>query len=382
MTKTFKTTLALLVTTSLFQCFMISGAIAAVSQQASSEVRQEQETEEGLIEISQGQIAFAGIIVTTLQPQLVPDHFIAPGEVLSDGYSNWKVSIRAPSLVKARFITLGSKVEKGDPLATLFSEEVAQTQSAFLIAHDEWKRVEGLGRSTTGSQRYIETKQAFLSGRAKLLLLGMSKSAIADIEKTGTIKALGEYTLISPVDGIVLDDNFVQGAWLDTGFELAELTDESKLWVEAKIPADSGETIKAGTIALISGNERSLIGTVVQQSHVIDHETRTRVVRLAVENNEEVFHPGYFVQVAFDIGSKEPVLAVPEEALMRSGDGDWQVFIEEKPGHFRSQKISIVRNTSTLTVIEGVNAGVRIVTNGAFFLASEQAKSGFDIHGH
>jgi hypothetical protein len=33
-------------------------------------------------------------------------------------------------------------------------------------------------------------------------------------------------------------------------------------------------------------------------------------------------------------------------------------------------------------VIEGVPAGSRVVTQGAFFIQSELAKSGFDVHNH
>lgn len=370
--------LALMITVSI-QAIMPANTYASMIKQ---DTDHSDDTEDGLIELSEEQMAFAEITVTTLTPKLVPDQLVAPGEVLSDAYSNWKVSVRTPSLVKARHITLGSKVKQGEPLATLFSEEIAQSQSSFLVNRDEWRRVRDLGRSTTGNQRYIEVEQAFLSGRAKLLLLGMSEVAVNAVEKTGAVESVGEYTLVSPVDGIVLDDNFVQGAWLEAGTELAELTDESKLWVEAKIPAGSGEKIKEGGSALITGNGSSLYATVIQQSHIIDHETRTRVIRLAVNNKEEVFHPGYFVRVAFDVGSGEPALAVPEGALMRSTDGDWQVFVEEKLGHFRAQEIEIVRKTSELTVITGVEAGTRLVTNGAFFLASEQAKAGFDIDGH
>ncbi len=381
MTNSLKAALTALMMTTSTHTFLSPAVFASTVGQQTQEPEHD-DSEEGLIEISSEQMAFADITVATLSPQLVRDQLVAPGEVLSDAYSNWKISVRAPSLVKVRHITLGSKVSEGAPLATLFSGEMANAQSDFLVARDEWKRVKGLGRAATGSQRYVETEQAFLAGRAKLLLLGMSSEALAAIEKTGGIDNIGEYTLASPVDGIVLDDNFVQGAWLEAGFELAELTDESKLWVEAKIPAGSGEAIEEGGAALITGNGRSLKATVIQQSHIIDHETRTRVIRLAVDNTKEAFHPGYFVRVAFDVGSGELVLAVPEEALMRSEDGDWQVFIEEKPGHFRSQEVDVVRKSPTLTVIKGIEAGVRIVTNGAFFLASEQAKAGFDIHGH
>ena len=41
-----------------------------------------------------------------------------------------------------------------------------------------------------------------------------------------------------------------------------------------------------------------------------------------------------------------------------------------------------MRTTAKLTVIGGLEPGTRVVTRGAFFLQSELAKSGFEIHNH
>ncbi|MFC4349546.1 efflux RND transporter periplasmic adaptor subunit [Kordiimonas lipolytica] len=338
--------------------------------------------EEGLIELSRSQMAAANISVGTLWLQNVPDQLSAPGEVLSDAYSNWKVSVRTPSLVKARHIALGSRVKENDPIATLFSEEMAVAQSSFLVARDEWVRVQALGKAVTGNPRFIQAEQSYLATKAKLNILGMSASSLNKIDSTGFVPSMGEYVLTAPTEGIVLNDSFVQGAWVETGTELAELTNERQLWIEAKIPASLGETITAGESALIESDGGEFTARVIQQAHIVDHETRTRVIRLIVENPDEKLHPGHFVNVKFNLSSGGPALAVPETALMRSQDGDWQVFVEEDTGQFRAQEVAIVRKTSSLTVIEGIDAGSRIALTGAFFLASEQAKAGFDIHGH
>ncbi len=338
--------------------------------------------EENLIKLSRDQMAAANISVGTLWLQDVPDQLSAPGEVLSNAYSNWKVSIRTPSLVKARHIALGSRVKENDPIATLYSEEMAIAQSNFLVARDEWLRVQALGKPVTGNPRFIQAEQSYLATKAKLSILGMSTSSLNKIETTGFIASMGEYTLTAPTEGIVLKDSFVQGAWVETGTELAELTNERRLWVEAKIPASLGEAISAGESALIESDSGEFTAQVIQQAHIVDHETRTRVIRLMVDNRDEKLHPGHFVNVTFNLSSGGAVLAVPETALMRSPDGDWQVFVEENPGHFKAQEVAIVRKTSNLTVIEGIDVGSRIALTGAFFLASEQAKAGFDIHGH
>jgi multidrug efflux pump subunit AcrA (membrane-fusion protein) len=105
-------------------------------------------------------------------------------------------------------------------------------------------------------------------------------------------------------------------------------------------------------------------------------------VRIEVPNPDDRLHPGLFVEARIASGMTEQALAVPEEAVLRSPDGDWQVFVEHVSGEFEAREVAVVRTTAGQTVIEGVKPGTRVVTRGAFFLQSELAKSGFDIHAH
>ena len=76
-------------------------------------------------------------------------------------------------------------------------------------------------------------------------------------------------------------------------------------------------------------------------------------------------------------------MALPETAVVRSPDGDWQVFVAgDEPGAFMPKAVRVIRSTGGLAVIEGLSPGTEVVTHGAFFLASELAKGGFDPHNH
>ena len=75
-------------------------------------------------------------------------------------------------------------------------------------------------------------------------------------------------------------------------------------------------------------------------------------------------------------------MAVPENALMRSADGDWAVFIELADNKFTSSEVELGRIFGDYREIFGLDADVMVVTKGAFFVSSEIAKGGFDPHGH
>lgn len=291
------------------------------------------------------------------------------------------MSPRVASVVLRRHVALGAHVEQGQPLVTLFSEDVAQAQADYRTAWPEWERVRKLGRKTVGEQRYIQAKTSWEAARATLQAYGLAESDLQSLASQD-IKALGEYTLRAETDGSVLSDDFEQGQRVEAGSPLIKLANEKQLWVEAHLPADQSISLPLGTLADIVAGDIRIQGKVSQEAHTINPVTRTRTVRLLVDNLEHRLHPGQFAEVFFRFRTEEPVLAVPESALMRNPDGDWAIFVEESPGQFRSQEVELKRALGSLREINGIVPGTRIVTDGAFFVASQIAKGGFDPHNH
>ena len=103
--------------------------------------------------LNPAQMTLADIQVNPLTPRKVDYQLYAPGEILSNGYTSYRVSPRVPSVVLRRHVALGDHVEQSQPLVTLFSETVAQAQANYRTAWPEWQRVQELGRKTVGEQR-------------------------------------------------------------------------------------------------------------------------------------------------------------------------------------------------------------------------------------
>ncbi|VVT32692.1 putative Co/Zn/Cd efflux system membrane fusion protein [Marinobacter salarius] len=331
--------------------------------------------------INAKQKELAGIEVATLESKRVDYEIYAPGELLTNGYTSYHVSPRVASVVLRRHVELGEHVTKGQQLVTLFSETVAQAQADYRKAFPEWERISGLGRSVVGDQRFNTAKANIEAARATLLAYGLNDDDIGALKASG-VGSLGEYTLRARVDGAVLTDEFEQGQRVEAGQPLVTLANESELWVEAHLPANSDIVLKQGAEAEVRVAGRVAVATVSQEAHTIDAVTRTRIVRLELDNPEDRFHPGMFADVYFLFKTTEPVLAVPESALMRGADGDWTVYVEEAEAEYEPVEVELGRSIGGLREIFGLTAGQRIVSRGAFFVASEIAKGGFDPHNH
>lgn len=354
-------------------------------QHSEVETSDEQAHEEG-ISFSAEKMAIAGIEVAPVVPQVFANSVYAPGEIKANGYKSYVVSPRTESVIVARHATLGQHVEKGDALVTLFSESVAEAQANYRVAYNDWQRNKKLGKATVSESRLLSSQTDYVSAYSRLKAFGLTETAIAEVAKDHSsnvhLGELGEYTLIAQREGAVLSDDFAQGQRISAGEAIMVLADESELWVEARVSPSKQLNLPKGTQAVLEMANESFAATVIQEAHTIDPKTRTRIVRLVVKNINDRLHPGMFVNINFSFNTQTKVMAVPESALMRSSDGDWTVFVEDHPGEFAAVEIELGRSLGAYREILGLAPQTRIVTKGAFFVASEIAKGGFDPHGH
>lgn len=109
----------------------------------------------------------------------------------------------------------------------------------------------------------------------------------------------------------------------------------------------------------------------------INPETRTAQVRIELANPGQNLKIGMYVNVAFgSLGNAENTMpAVPVSAVQNINNGQ-VVFVEtSQPNVFLMRPVRLATETNGLyPVIEGINVGDRIVTEGSFLLRAEWLK--------
>ncbi|GBE45709.1 cobalt-zinc-cadmium resistance protein CzcB [bacterium BMS3Bbin11] len=340
--------------------------------------------ESATVQLTPEQLKTAGIEVTRLALGNVAGILTAPGEIMLNDYRTVKITPRIAAQIIERHARLGDIVEQGQPLVTLSSVEMAQAEGELLVADREWRRVKSLGRKVVSEKRYTEARVSRDQTSAKVRAYGMSHDEITNLLDTkNKIAADGTFSLIATLKGRVLVDDFVIGERVEPGRELMVIADESVMWVEARVrPADAAR-ISSGNPATIQVGNRIFQAKVSQIHHTLDETTRTLAVRLDVENDDDQLHPGMFVNVRIQTNTVIRALSVPESAVLRSPDGDWQVLVQQdEPGEFKAVEIELKYVSDGKAIISGIEPGTPVVTQGAFFVQSELAKSGFEIHNH
>lgn len=339
------------------------------------------EKEEGL-RLNDRQIREADIVVKAIELTKVPLRFVAPGEVKLNSYRTQIVTPRIPAMVVRRHASMGDLVQGGQSLAALFSVEMAQAQGDFVVARSEWERVRKLGEKLVSAKRATVAQVAYQQARARLLAYGLTSQQIAKLSLSGRGTKPGQFNLLAAQDGLITWDQFQVGEMIEPGRPIYRLTDPDSRWVEARVNPEEAIDVGPGDSVGIIAAGRRYEGIVAQLHQSIDEQTRTLGVRIEIADGARVLRPGQFVDVVFQKNTDEAVIALPREAVLRNAEGEWTVYRKTEKGTFEAVEIEILRESNEFVVIQGVQRGTQIAVQGAFFIQSEIAKSGFDIHNH
>ena len=335
------------------------------------------------VRLTPKQVQTLGLVTAPLELRRLGESLRAPGEVRLNSYATAQVTPRIEAQVTGRHARLGDRVQVGQPLVTLSSVEMAVAQGDLVVAEREWQRLTKLGDQFVSDSNYLEASVARQKARSRAFAFGMTPNQIDGILQSAFETADGTFELLAPQAGTLVRDAFVLGELVEPGRVLFEITDESVRWVEARMPPEEVALVSVDDPARVRYRDAWLEGRVTQIHHLLDETTRTQAVRIEVPDPGHRLHPGVFVDASIMVGEGDPVLAVPESAVLRGPDGDWLVFVAvDEEGAYAPAEVDVLRTSGGLTVIEGLPPETRVVTQGAFFLQSELAKGGFDPHNH
>jgi cobalt-zinc-cadmium efflux system membrane fusion protein len=342
------------------------------------------EHQEGVVSLTAEQMKIAGIIVEPLQLQVIHSFINAPGEATFNSYKTAVISPRISAQLIKQHVVLGESVSKGQVIVTLSSVDMAEAQAKVIMTYLDWMRIKSLGKKIIAEQRYLEAQIDWELAKAKAIAYGMTEDQITSLVKSNNFsRANGRFDLVALIDGTILKEEHLIGQQIEPGQELNVITDESSMWVIANVAPDIASEISVGNKASVQWGNNSYPATVSQIYHNLDEVTRTSRIRLDVKNDNDVLHSGLFVDTQIETSNQTNALLVPESAVLRSADGDWQVFVEQdEVGEFKGVEVKVLETRNGKTTIEGLEVGTAVVVEGAFFVQSELAKSGFEIHNH
>ncbi len=282
---------------------------------------------------------------------------------------------------------LGQTVKKGDVLARLNSSELSTQQLAYLKARAvlelnrrNAERAKALFEADVIAAAELQRRQSeyqisVAETRAaadQLQLLGVTPAAIERLGKHGAVNSLTP--VVATLSGVVVERKLAQGQVVQPADALFVVADLSNLWAVAQVPEQQVSQVKAGQSVSIEvpalGNEK-LLGKLIYVGQTIDPETRTVLVRTALDNSDGRLKPAMLASMLIEAKPADR-LVIPASAVVRENDMD-HVFVAEEAGAFRLVRVKLgVEQGGLRVVLSGLKGQERVVVDGAFHLNNER----------
>ncbi|MDP2635848.1 MULTISPECIES: efflux RND transporter periplasmic adaptor subunit [unclassified Pseudoalteromonas] len=251
----------------------------------------------------------------------------------------------------------GDKVEKGEPLYTLYSPQLVNAQEEFVLA---------VNRNNSVLIR---------AAKARLKALNVSDGFVERLQANK--KVMQNITFYARQSGVMNELNIREGFYVKPGTSMMSIGQLDEVWVEAEVFERQAQLIKVGlpvtmTLDYIAG--QSWRGRVDYIYPTLDAKNRTLRVRLRFNNQDHQLKPNMFAQVTINANAEQQLI-VPKEAVIRTGSQD-RVVVALGEGRFKSVAVELGRSDSDNTVIlAGINADDEVVISAQFLLDSESSKS-------
>ena len=270
---------------------------------------------------------------------------------------------------------LGDSVKLGDALFTLDSAELSaayaehsKASSALLQARQELQRQKTLFDAEIAARKDYEAAQASYDQASSDAQASADKLAQYGAGARGSRR---DYVLRSPIAGTVIAMDGAQGGyWNDINAPVMTVADLSSVWLSANVAEKDLAQVAVGQVARVKVDAwpgKSFEGKVAYVGAVLDADTRTVKVRVAIDNRAGTFKPGMFARATFT-GTSRRAIVVPASALLQAGL-DTRVMVERGPLRFAPTVVQVgASHGDQVEILSGLRAGERIVAKEGVLL--------------
>jgi RND family efflux transporter MFP subunit len=262
--------------------------------------------------------------------------------------------------------------EKDSPVLHEFDARISANSSLLEIAQRDEQRIRGLLEHNAAAQQDLDASldrvktvwsnlEANKALRASKLLelqrdLEVARSALAIAEWN-----LQQQTLISPIDGVVLDRPQSPGTRVAINDRIMLIADvrPEKLVMRAAVDEEDVTRLRAGQtvrMTLYSFEGRSFEGKVTKIYDQADPERRTFEVDVKFSELEPRLQPGMTGELAFIMDEKQKAVVIPSQAVQNGA-----VFIV-RDGRLAKVEPEIgLRGVERTEILAGLKSGGSVV---------------------
>ena len=285
-------------------------------------------------------------------------------------------------------VKVGDPVKKGETLFYINSREAAAAITEHLESHKDLQLAE---------KTHAMTLDLFQHQAASVMALRQAESDLAkarahvarteeslrvlglDVDRSERSERLDSRIPVrSPLGGTVIERRVTEGQFVQPDSNpLLVVADLSTVWVLADIFEHDLHLVSLGQkaeVSTVAYPDRRFMARVSRISDSLDPTTHTVKVRFLADNSTGQLKPEMFATVTLILSQATQVLTVPAMTVFVEGERNY-VFVLQSDHHLTRQQVNVVPDPSgRARVVGGLQAGDRVVSDGALLLQLEESK--------
>ena len=324
-------------------------------------------------------------------------------------------------VIKSLLVQPGSKVHKGQTIATIANPDFIRVQSEYLnvntkisMAELEVKRQQELNAGNAGALKNLQAAETELrtlrSMRSTLAqqiqLMGINSARLSNG------KLISVLAVTSPINGVVSDVKVKMGSYVDVSTAVAEIVDNSQLHLDLSVYEKDLPKLKNNQLihfTLTNDPGKEYDAQIFSLGSSFEGESKAVSVHAKVQGDKTGLIDGMNVTAIISL-EKATVPAVPTEAIVTLQGQDYIFVVTDKhteEEHPKGDKephkeadaeksehkemtfeiIPVAKGVSEvgytqITLLKEIPKDAKIVVKGAFFVLAKITNSGEGEHGH
>ncbi len=292
------------------------------------------------------------------------------------------------------FASVGEMVKKDKTLFTIDSPDLLQAESTLIatagvleLTTKALERQRNLYKQSAAAQKDYEqsisdqqaAEGAYRAAHAAVKVFGKTD---AEIDKVVSERRIDSALVVpSPISGLITARNAAPGLFVQPGNPppVYIVADTSTLWMIANVPEKDAPGLQVGQevrAAVASLPGKAFQGKIVTIGANVEPATRRVFVRSEIANPHGELKAGMFANFTITIAPPKHAPAVPQDGIVREGDGTMTVWVTAGGGKFTKRAVKTgLLHAGFVEILDGLKSGELVATDGSLFIANQYSNA-------
>ncbi len=369
--------------------------------------------------LTEEQMKTIGVELGVIEEKELTSSLKANGILRVPNQNKASVNTVYSGVIKSLLVQPGSKVSKGQTIATIANPDFIQAQSEYLnvntkitMAELEVKRQQELNAGNAGALKNLQAAETELRTlrnmrstlAQQIQLMGINPARLSNG------KLISVLAITSPINGVVSDVKVKMGSYVDVTTAVAEIVDNSQLHLDLSVYEKDLPKLKNNQLihfTLTNDPGKEYDAQIFSLGSSFEGESKAVSVHAKVQGDKTGLIDGMNVTAIISL-EKATVPAVPTEAIVTLQGQDY-IFVvtdkhteEEHPGEDKESHkedeagktehkeitfeiIPVAKGVSEvgytqITLLKEIPKDAKIVVKGAFFVLAKMTNTGEHEH--